>query len=171
MGGRALVGWSVREGAHARSEPGKEFVARKRKACAEGSCGVLMLGRERVGAAIATVVCGMERGARAMVGGDMSGGLASTSYGKGESACLVWLFYEKALDAFGKMQNEGYKVDEVTIVRVLSSCARSSLLHVGKDVHKMIYAKEIKLNKFVMNALVDMYAKCGDLSDERLIFE
>ncbi|RQO86630.1 hypothetical protein POPTR_002G072500v4 [Populus trichocarpa] len=80
-------------------------------------------------------------------------------------------FCEEALDAFGKMQNEGYEPDEVTVVGVLSACAQLSLLDVGKDVHKMICAKGMKLNEFVVNALVDMYAKCGDLTGARLIFE
>ncbi|CAK7346845.1 unnamed protein product [Dovyalis caffra] len=80
-------------------------------------------------------------------------------------------FCEEALDAFGKMQNEGYEPDEVTVVGVLSACAQLGLLYVGKDVHKMIYTKGMKLNEFVVNALVDMYAKCGDLTDARLIFE
>ncbi|KAG6784082.1 hypothetical protein POTOM_009766 [Populus tomentosa] len=80
-------------------------------------------------------------------------------------------FCEEALDAFGKMQNEGYEPDEVTVVGVLSACAQLSLLDVGKDVHKMICAKGLKLNEFVGNALVDMYSKCGDLTGARLIFE
>ena len=29
----------------------------------------------------------------------------------------------------------------------------------------------IFLNQFILNGLVDMYAKCGDLTDARLIFE
>ncbi|KAJ6391784.1 hypothetical protein OIU77_025694 [Salix suchowensis] len=55
-------------------------------------------------------------------------------------------FCEEALDAFGKMQNEGYEPDEVTVVGVLSACAQLSLLDAGKDVHKMICAKGLKLN-------------------------
>uniref|UniRef100_A0A6N2MVR7 Pentacotripeptide-repeat region of PRORP domain-containing protein n=1 Tax=Salix viminalis TaxID=40686 RepID=A0A6N2MVR7_SALVM len=52
-------------------------------------------------------------------------------------------FCEEALDAFGKMQNEGYEPDEVTVVGVLSACAQ----------------------------LMDMYAKCGDLTGALWIFE
>ncbi|KAL3572745.1 hypothetical protein D5086_026649 [Populus alba] len=44
-------------------------------------------------------------------------------------------FCEEALDAFGKMQNEGYEPDEVTVVGVLSACAQLSLLDVGFAVH------------------------------------
>ncbi|XP_050238024.1 pentatricopeptide repeat-containing protein At3g21470 [Mercurialis annua] len=80
-------------------------------------------------------------------------------------------FCEQALEAFGSMQVDGFEPDEVTIVSVLSACAQLGLLDVGKDVHQMVYDKGIKLNQFVMNALVDMYAKCGDLTTARSIFE
>ncbi|KAJ4846559.1 hypothetical protein Tsubulata_013793 [Turnera subulata] len=80
-------------------------------------------------------------------------------------------FSEDALEAFGKMQDEGFEPDEVTVVSVLSACAQLGLLHLGKDIHRMIYRKGIVCNEFVSNALVDMYAKCGDLTNARLIFE
>ncbi|CAN4076139.1 unnamed protein product [Withania somnifera] len=80
-------------------------------------------------------------------------------------------FCEKALEAFTRMQNEGLEPDEVTVVSVLSACAQLALLDVGKDVHEMIIRKGIELNQYVLNGLVDMYAKCGDLGNARLIFE
>ncbi|KAM3269513.1 hypothetical protein P3S67_030395 [Capsicum chacoense] len=55
---------------------------------------------------------------------------------------------EDALEAFIKMQDE-----------------------VGKDIHKMIIRKGIELNQYVLNGLVGMYAKCGDLGNAKLIFE
>ncbi|KAK9269922.1 hypothetical protein L1049_025495 [Liquidambar formosana] len=80
-------------------------------------------------------------------------------------------FCEEALELFAKMQTEGFEPDEVTIASVLSACAQLGLLDAGKEVHHMINRKGIQLNQFVLNALVDMYAKCGDLSNARLIFE
>ena len=80
-------------------------------------------------------------------------------------------FSEEALEAFGKMQAEGFEPDEVTIASVLSACSQLGLLDAGKKVHHMINRKGIKLNQFVLNGLVDMYAKCGDLANARLIFE
>ncbi|CAL2275995.1 unnamed protein product [Prunus armeniaca] len=80
-------------------------------------------------------------------------------------------FSEEALKAFGKMQAEGFEPDEVTVVSVLSACAQSGRLDVGKNIHDMLGHKRIKLSQIVLNALVDMYAKCGDLVNARLIFE
>ena len=80
-------------------------------------------------------------------------------------------FSEEALKAFDKMRAIGFEPDEVTAVSVLSACAQSGLLDVGREIHQMIVHKEIQCNQFVLNALVDMYAKCGDLSNARFIFE
>nr|XP_011458561.1 PREDICTED: pentatricopeptide repeat-containing protein At3g21470-like [Fragaria vesca subsp. vesca] len=80
-------------------------------------------------------------------------------------------FCEEALKAFENMQAEGFEPDEFTIVSVLSACSQSGLLDVGKDIHNMLSHNRIKLNQIVHNALVDMYAKCGDLINARLIFE
>ncbi|XP_076938449.1 pentatricopeptide repeat-containing protein At3g21470-like [Bidens hawaiensis] len=78
---------------------------------------------------------------------------------------------EEALDAFGKMQLDGFEPDEVSFTSALSACAQLGLLETGKQLHGMIIQKRIKFNRFVFNALVDMYAKCGDLTSARLIFE
>ncbi|XP_062101755.1 pentatricopeptide repeat-containing protein At3g21470 isoform X1 [Humulus lupulus] len=78
---------------------------------------------------------------------------------------------EEALKAFVKMRAEGFEPDEVTAVSVLSACAQSGLLDVGREMHHMIVNKHIHCNLFVISALVDMYAKCGDLNNARLIFE
>ncbi|KAH6835248.1 Pentatricopeptide repeat superfamily protein [Perilla frutescens var. hirtella] len=78
---------------------------------------------------------------------------------------------EEVMDAFTRMQEEGFEPDEVTLVSVLSACAQTGMLNVGKEIHERIFSSRIELNVFVVNALVDMYAKCGDLGTARLIFE
>ena len=80
-------------------------------------------------------------------------------------------FCMEALEAFGKMEAEGFEPDEVTIVSVLSACAQLGLLDAGKEIHCMVYRKQIRVNVFVSNGLVDMYAKCGDLINARFVFE
>ncbi|GLT32212.1 hypothetical protein SLA2020_068950 [Shorea laevis] len=80
-------------------------------------------------------------------------------------------FCEEALEAYWKMQAEAFEPDGVTIACVLSACAQLGQLEAGKEIHNLIVEKEIELNRFVLNGLVDMYAKCGDLSNAKLIFE
>ncbi|XP_065880696.1 pentatricopeptide repeat-containing protein At3g21470 [Euphorbia lathyris] len=80
-------------------------------------------------------------------------------------------FCEEALETFGNMQEDGFEPDEITAVGVLSACAQLGQLNVGKDIHQMLCRKGIKLNQFIVNALVDMYAKCGDLTRAQSIFD
>ncbi|KAL8459357.1 hypothetical protein ACS0TY_036734 [Phlomoides rotata] len=77
----------------------------------------------------------------------------------------------EAYNAFRKMQEEGLEPDEVTLASVLSACAQSGMFDVGKEIHESIIKNRIELNEFVVNGLVDMYAKCGDIISARLIFE
>ncbi|XP_028796754.1 pentatricopeptide repeat-containing protein At3g21470 [Neltuma alba] len=80
-------------------------------------------------------------------------------------------FGEEALKAFDDMQAEGFHPDEFTVVSILSACAQSGLLNVGKKIHHMIRKRALKMNQFVLSGLIDMYAKCGDLINARLVFE
>ncbi|KAF5737340.1 pentatricopeptide repeat-containing protein [Tripterygium wilfordii] len=80
-------------------------------------------------------------------------------------------FCEAALEAFGRMQAEGFEPDEVTVASLLSACAHLGDLDNGTKIHQMIHYKRLKLNEFVLTALIDMYAKCGDLTSARSLFE
>ncbi|KAK9072690.1 hypothetical protein SSX86_009125 [Deinandra increscens subsp. villosa] len=77
----------------------------------------------------------------------------------------------EALDAFSKMQSDGFEPDEVSFASALSACAQLGSLETGKQLHNMIIQRGIRLNQFILNGLVDMYAKCGDLTNARLIFD
>ncbi|CDY44332.1 BnaC05g30610D [Brassica napus] len=80
-------------------------------------------------------------------------------------------YSDGAIDAFYKMQGEGFEPDAVTVSSVLSACAQSCRLDVGREVHSLINRIGIELNEFVSNALIDMYAKCGDLENATSVFE
>ncbi|CAN8258547.1 unnamed protein product [Cochlearia groenlandica] len=80
-------------------------------------------------------------------------------------------YSDDAIDAFYKMQGEGFEPDEVTVSSVLSACAQSCRLDVGREVHSLINSKGIELNQFVSNARIDTYAKCGDLENATSVFE
>ncbi|XVF82345.1 hypothetical protein PTKIN_Ptkin16aG0039200 [Pterospermum kingtungense] len=80
-------------------------------------------------------------------------------------------FCEETLEMFRKMRSEGFEPDEVTITSVLSACAQIGELDVGKEIHSLIKGKGMRINQFVLNALLDMYSKCGDLATAKLIFE
>lgn len=79
--------------------------------------------------------------------------------------------YREALDMFRRMQSTGPKPNEVTLVGVLNSCANLGVLELGKWVHAYMRRNHILADKFVGNALLDMYAKCGRIDEAFRVFE
>lgn len=77
---------------------------------------------------------------------------------------------EVAVDLFREMQLEGAKYDGVTISAVLSACANLSSLQHGKEIHSIVVRGEFNLDVFANSALIDMYAKCGDLDMAQYVF-
>ncbi|OMO96442.1 pentatricopeptide repeat-containing protein [Corchorus olitorius] len=61
------------------------------------------------------------------------------------------------------MQQQEAKPDYCTLVNVLSACGHLGALGQGEWVHAYIDKNGISTNGFVATALVDMYAKCGNI--------
>jgi pentatricopeptide repeat protein len=81
-------------------------------------------------------------------------------------------YSEDALDCFGQMQGQGISPDVVTLVCVLKACGSSRAVEKGVEIHAELARKELVIsNAVVGSALVDMYAKCGELSLARDVFE
>lgn len=81
---------------------------------------------------------------------------------------------DKALCTFKEMLEEGIVPRASTYVGVLSSCAGIPLIEKGKQVHGHIFRCTCLIdlhNVFVVNALVDMYSKCGDMISAVRLFE
>ncbi|KAI4300327.1 hypothetical protein L6164_033718 [Bauhinia variegata] len=68
-----------------------------------------------------------------------------------------------SLQIFREMQKFGIEPDGYTIVALLSACSLSSDSRTGKQIHCVVYKNSGSLgsNILLMNALVNMYAKCG----------
>ncbi|KAL6502183.1 hypothetical protein OROHE_024776 [Orobanche hederae] len=78
---------------------------------------------------------------------------------------------EAALDFFRRMESEGAKCHAVSISAALSACSNLSALHHGKEVHGFMMRNGFDLDLFASSALIDMYAKCGDLNSAQLVFD
>ncbi|KAK9092044.1 hypothetical protein Syun_026955 [Stephania yunnanensis] len=78
---------------------------------------------------------------------------------------------EKALCYFRRMRLCGEKVDEITMVGVLSGCADMAALSNGRQVHGLVIKNGFGLYLPVGNALLDMYAKCGFMDDACVCFD
>lgn len=72
---------------------------------------------------------------------------------------------EKALDLFSEMNLCGMKPSEFTLVGVLSACGDTEALTQGKQVHGFLLKLGYDAHMYILTALADMYAKCGNMSD------
>ncbi|XP_015892248.3 pentatricopeptide repeat-containing protein At4g30700 [Ziziphus jujuba] len=77
---------------------------------------------------------------------------------------------ETAISLFREMMSE-FTPNPVTITSVLSACAQLGALSLGKWVHSLIKHENLESNIFVSTALVDMYAKCGNIIKARELFD
>ncbi|OVA20175.1 Pentatricopeptide repeat [Macleaya cordata] len=76
----------------------------------------------------------------------------------------------EALRLFHKMQLANVKPDKVTMVSVLSACGEMGALNMGKMIHEYIERNRIEVDVKLGTSLVDMYAKCGDITNSLEVF-
>ncbi|KAL5710920.1 hypothetical protein ACHQM5_021428 [Ranunculus cassubicifolius] len=77
----------------------------------------------------------------------------------------------KVLELYDAMVLSGVEPDPVTFVSVLSSCAHLGAHSIGCDIEKRIGCSGFGLNSFMRNALINMYARCGNLTRARMLFD
>ncbi|KAM7513054.1 hypothetical protein LguiB_011929 [Lonicera macranthoides] len=75
-----------------------------------------------------------------------------------------------AIKLFNRMRSEKREFDYITTVSVISACASLGALNTGKWVHELVRNKGFETNVSVTNALIDMYAKCGNIDLAREVF-
>src|SRR6185503_1872164 len=73
--------------------------------------------------------------------------------------------YNESINLFHQMQKEGIQPDSITYICILSTCADSLALDFGKEIHSQIINSGIEMDITLQNALINMYSKCGSLSD------
>ncbi|KAK7256695.1 hypothetical protein RIF29_30152 [Crotalaria pallida] len=83
--------------------------------------------------------------------------------------CVRHGFEEEALLLFKKMHARNMKIDHYTFPSVLNCCTVGSTD--AKHVHCLIVKTGFEKYKLVSNALIDMYAKTGDLNCAYAVFE
>ncbi|XP_074343743.1 putative pentatricopeptide repeat-containing protein At5g40405 [Apium graveolens] len=76
----------------------------------------------------------------------------------------------EALDLFRLMQFEGVKVNEAGMVSILSACTQLGALNRGRWAHYYIEKCRLIVGVALGSALVDMYAKCGDVDKAMEVF-
>ncbi|CAN6337684.1 unnamed protein product [Urochloa humidicola] len=76
----------------------------------------------------------------------------------------------EAIALFHSMKEVGVRPDKITLVGVLSSCAAVGALELGAELDRYASIRGLYSNVYVGTALVDMYAKCGDLDRAIQVF-
>lgn len=79
--------------------------------------------------------------------------------------------YAGALRLFNEMAVTGVQATEITFTSILGACAETGALDTGKRIHELLKERGHKIEGYIGIALVDMYAKCGDLSCAREVFD
>ncbi|WOG81978.1 hypothetical protein DCAR_0101137 [Daucus carota subsp. sativus] len=77
---------------------------------------------------------------------------------------------EEALLLFYEMRHHNSMPDQATFVSILRACAVSVSLSNGREIHSLVFHTGFDLDELTCSALVDMYAKCGDITSSAQVF-
>ncbi|KAF3967627.1 hypothetical protein CMV_008390 [Castanea mollissima] len=79
---------------------------------------------------------------------------------------------KEALVVFDMMEKAGMTVDGTTLLGLLSACAGLMALELGKGVHGYVVRHNAEMsNKFLRNALIEMYCSCNSTAYARRLFD
>ncbi|MCO5591042.1 hypothetical protein L7F22_045018 [Adiantum nelumboides] len=87
------------------------------------------------------------------------------------AACAEHRHVEGACQVFSQLRQEAMLADRVSFLSVLSACANQEALSEGKRLHASITSSGFHVDLNVVNALLNMYGKCGQLSFMQTIFK
>ncbi|GAA0150958.1 hypothetical protein LIER_09780 [Lithospermum erythrorhizon] len=78
---------------------------------------------------------------------------------------------EQAIEIFRLMGVEKANYDAVSISGALCACANLPALLYGREIHSFMIRGALDFDMFTVSALIDMYAKCGNLNVARRAFD
>ncbi|GKU99639.1 hypothetical protein SLEP1_g12454 [Rubroshorea leprosula] len=78
---------------------------------------------------------------------------------------------EEGLNLFNRMREAKVKSNEFTLGSLVTACAKLRACHQGKWVHGYLIKIGIGFNSYLVTALLDMYVKCGAITDAGSIFD
>lgn len=87
------------------------------------------------------------------------------------SACAQKGLMEEAGRLFTGMKEASIELDVAAVVSILSACAESGSLALGKRIHRHVRQRKLGRSTLVCNALMDMFCKCGCVNRADYIFD
>ncbi|GAB2273351.1 hypothetical protein Dimus_008149 [Dionaea muscipula] len=79
--------------------------------------------------------------------------------------------HDEAVRVFDAMVLHDVAPNEITMIAMLSACAHKRDLDLGKSMCKYVEKKNVDCSLNLMNAIMDMYVKCGCLMTAREFFD
>uniref|UniRef100_A0A7N0T9B9 DYW domain-containing protein n=1 Tax=Kalanchoe fedtschenkoi TaxID=63787 RepID=A0A7N0T9B9_KALFE len=79
-------------------------------------------------------------------------------------------FFNEGLALFRRMLGAGVRPVSVTFSSLMPACTHLTTLRLGKQLQGYVIRGGFERNVFIASALVDMYAKCGNIKTARWIF-
>lgn len=80
-------------------------------------------------------------------------------------------YFDEALDLYHKMLWVGFRPDVYTFPCVLRTCGGMEDIRRGREIHVHVVRFGFESDVDVVNALITMYVKCGDLGSARMLFD
>ncbi|KAH9718382.1 pentatricopeptide repeat-containing protein [Citrus sinensis] len=106
------------------------------------------------------VFCGIEEGLRTVV-----------SWNSMVAGCTYGDKFDDSLNFYRHMMYDGFRLDVTTVVSLLSSFVCPEALVQGRLVHSHGIHYGFDLDVSVINTLISMYSKCGDIDSARVLFD
>ncbi|KAG6392395.1 hypothetical protein SASPL_146612 [Salvia splendens] len=78
--------------------------------------------------------------------------------------------YFEALGVYDDMREAGVRPDAITLTSAVTACAQLAALEKGREFHEVITESRLSSNDVLMGALLDMYAKCGAVTEAAAVF-
>ncbi|XP_042007729.1 pentatricopeptide repeat-containing protein At3g29230-like [Salvia splendens] len=87
------------------------------------------------------------------------------------AGCVSNSAFDEALSVFQEMLVDGRCMpNQTTLISILSACTHSNSLEHGRWIESYMRKNKFELSLPLGNALIDMFAKCGDLESAEIIF-
>lgn len=77
----------------------------------------------------------------------------------------------QALSVYKTMQDEGVRPNKYTFISLITACGNLRDIEKGRHIHSQVVKDGCESDLFVATCLVDMYAKCGSISDAQTVFD
>ncbi|XP_057813906.2 pentatricopeptide repeat-containing protein At2g13600 [Cryptomeria japonica] len=78
---------------------------------------------------------------------------------------------KEAVDLFDQMQSSGVQPNQFTFSAVLPACSNLGSQERGLEIHEQIISSGFQCDTIIQTALIDMYAKCGNMVKARELFD